>query len=540
MKAIITRTACAVARWLPVAGPVFLLQAPDALSYPYSVDKKLIQYGWDMPSAKWMADNIGRMEEMPFDGVCFFAHRENRLTYLFDPSPWPEADIDWESCDAIAAKQATFRHNFAGVFSSDRFDFEWFNDTHWEAILANMKLAARAAKRAECVGLLFDTEAYSDSKPWRYSDHSEGHGRAEVEAKMRLRGGQVMAAWQSEFPDIKILCTVLLYHVPWGENFEMLPAFVNGMLDSIGPRARIIEGHEDAFYWKSTGKWYEKYRDVRVTFRDTYIAPENRGRYDRQVQAGTTCYPHDFCSGALTPSQRLIHEHHIYTGLAASDEYCWYFNEQFAFWDNPEGRTMGMPTSAPPWDGIVETIESAREKWDGGNALGYDMLDREADSSIALSIDAPSFNATFNKGETVTVVVSSSGAPIDKVSLYVNAMHRLDDSTAPYEFTLDDLDTGSCTLVARGYGDGTTGTSNPATMVVTDEVSMTRSARGFRVGSVGGPSALSGRWYDIRGRRILTPASAAAGIRIRAPGHVHGPDGCRHRAHAREPEDHHR
>lgn len=485
----------------------------DTPAYPYVAEKKLIQYGWDMPSAQWVADNIGTMENMPFDGVCFFAHRHNRLTYIFDPSPWPESDIDWESCDAIAAKQKSFTHNFAGVFSSDRFDFEWFNDTHWEAILANMKLVARAARRAGCVGLLFDTEAYSDSKPWRYADHAEGHSREEAEEKIRRRGGQVMGAWQSEFPEVKILCMVLLYHSAWGENFEMLPAFVNGMLDSIGPEARIIEGHEDAFYWKSTRTWYEKYREVRLSFRDTYIAPDNKAAYDRQVQAATTCYPHDFCSGALTPSQRLIHEHHIYTGLAASDEYCWYFNEQFAFWDNPDGRTMGLPTSAPPWDGIVETIESARQKWYGGKALGYDMLNRTADSSIALSIDAPVTGKSFDGGESVTVSVSLSGEPVDRVSLYVNAMHRSDDATAPYEFVLDDLDTGSYTLVTRGHDGDKSGTSNPVRIVVEHPVSTARSAPvvGMRAGrwkSDGG----SRRWYDIRGRRVVGPTLMGMGV----------------------------
>src|SRR5215813_6261357 len=36
-------------------------------------NQKLIEFGWDMPTTRFMRDNIAQMEKMPFDGVVFNA-----------------------------------------------------------------------------------------------------------------------------------------------------------------------------------------------------------------------------------------------------------------------------------------------------------------------------------------------------------------------------------------------------------------------------------------------------------------------------------
>ena len=161
-------------------------------TYPYAANgKKIIEMGWDQPSASWMKNNMATMEQMPFDGVVFTP--ASTVLFPWELTNWEETGrIDTASLFAI--NWGKLRYSFMNLWSGDNTGFSYFNDSHWDIILANMRYYARLAKQAGIPGICFDTEHYSAKCPWSSIDHAEGHSVAETKAKVRQRGGQIMAA----------------------------------------------------------------------------------------------------------------------------------------------------------------------------------------------------------------------------------------------------------------------------------------------------------------------------------------------------------
>jgi len=52
--------------------------------------KKIVEYGWDVPSPAYIADHIREMEKRPFDGVLF---RLEATGNVFEPTPLDEAPL---------------------------------------------------------------------------------------------------------------------------------------------------------------------------------------------------------------------------------------------------------------------------------------------------------------------------------------------------------------------------------------------------------------------------------------------------------------
>src|SRR5512137_2104346 len=100
-------------------------------------DKKLIEYGWDVPTPAQMRDELAAMEKRPFDGIIFrlSAGHNAFVTKPLDPAAFAEDERILRSLQFTK-----FRDNFVLVWGSPPPDFDWFNDTQWNAIEANAKL----------------------------------------------------------------------------------------------------------------------------------------------------------------------------------------------------------------------------------------------------------------------------------------------------------------------------------------------------------------------------------------------------------------
>jgi len=53
-----------------------------------ALDKKLIEYGWDVPFPDFVRANIKEMEKRPFDGLIFKLHGGGKV---LEPTPWDPA-----------------------------------------------------------------------------------------------------------------------------------------------------------------------------------------------------------------------------------------------------------------------------------------------------------------------------------------------------------------------------------------------------------------------------------------------------------------
>jgi hypothetical protein len=428
------------------------------VSYPYVTEKKIIELGWDLPPAKYVRDNITEMEKRPFDGVIFSSG--SKIPYIFKPVDF---SVDTDYIDTLALKAIhwkKFNDNFLIVWSGDDYGMSYFNDSQWDTIINNMKLLARAAKNYNCKGIDFDQEFYSKRSPWAFKDHSEGHTLNEVKSKVRQRGREVMEAWQSEYPDIIILCQYMFAYVP--DRWELLPDFMNGVLEAALPSVRIIEGDEESYYWGTTNKWFDRYHELKIETKNLYCDPILLQKYDKQVQVGKSLYDSEIIRDKNTSfdkSRRL--EHNVYYGLMTTDEYVWGYFERINWWGNttPDLLPMGNKVSAPVPKWIENGIVNARKKYEEKRALGWDMKgavwsDGSIDTTISINILSPKQGEEIyygNRIEIIPEVKNLRDTAITRVDFFINVNKIGEDTKKQYSITIDSLPVGEYDLVVRAF-----------------------------------------------------------------------------------------
>lgn len=456
-----------------------------------TMDRKLIEYGWDMPGPLFLRDHLADMQDKPFDGVVFNLHENRRLsdgrddpangplttiTNPFSLTPLTAADLQ---LDVLRSLQwGRFSDNFLSVWTGwPKSEMNWFDDNHWRIIRRNAASIATAVKAARATGIFFDEENYGHNQ-WAYTAQP-GKTRQQVMDQVRKRGAEFVRALQGVKPDIKIYCLngayMWRYHREYFDSInspDVSPsatyvAFMDGMLDALGTRATIIDGGEAQFYFDETTKWR-----IDGQFResaDYLLSAKNADKYARTSQ-GSVVYS-DLVSGnkagfAFTPSYypqmtaadfEAWTEHNVYQSLLDSEEYVWIYNEKMQWWtDNA-------------YPGLQAAITRARTKFDAGTALGFDLCkaDGFADkdsrpavvSSPAIAISGLAHRSTVKTGTRVLLTLDGAGE--HRVEWYDNG-HLVDASFgSPYLGAIT-LGAGVHTLVARMFLDsGRHVTSNP-------------------------------------------------------------------------------
>jgi hypothetical protein len=351
--------------------------------------KKIIEYGWDVPYPDFVRDNIREMEKRPFEGIIF---RTKGFDHVFDVRPWSKADLQPQLDTLAQIKWGKFTDNLLTLYAANQWKMDWFNDEHWKVIIENMKLFSLAVQTGHCVGVCFDPEPYGED-PWVYPGPYKDKSFTEVADQVRRRGQQFMTALQEHKSEMKVLSFFLMALFAdvvdepdpnvraqrlQKNSYALLPAFVVGMLEGASPSTILIDGNESAYYHESPLEFYKDYHLMRQ--RAQSLVPEPlRKKYDTNVQAGMALYidqtlarrtDRKITSNFLSPEQQLkFFEHNVYYTLTTSDEYIWCYSERMNWWLPPE---KAGPNGALP-AGVEEALTSARQKYDAGKPLGYDI-----------------------------------------------------------------------------------------------------------------------------------------------------------------------
>lgn len=346
--------------------------------------KKLIEYGWDVPTPAQMNGQLAEMEKLPFNGLIFRLEGGHNAfaTHALDPAGFAE--------DERVLRLLTFTRftdNFVLIWGSPPPGFDWFNDAQWKAIAANAELLARTATAGRLRGICFDPEPY-DFSLWDFAQQpqAQSHSFAEYRAKVRQRGAQVMSAFEKAIPGATILTFFhlslfdrfatlpeaerekKLEHERWG----LMPDFFVGMLEAASAGARFIDGNEESYYYTSREQYFRAYHAIHERARG--LAPADlREKYARQVQAGQALYvDHNFAlrqpntekylSYRMTPQEQATwFEHNTYWALYTTDEYVWCYSERMNWWKH----------QTPP--GLEAAMVSARQKISDSQSLGFDI-----------------------------------------------------------------------------------------------------------------------------------------------------------------------
>jgi len=346
-----------------------------------TLEKKIIEYGWDVPSPDYVRAHVREMEQKPFDGIIF---RLQGGANVFEPTPWDESKFAADVDNLANTQWEKFTDNFASMLAASNQD--WFDDNHWTAIEHNTAIIAKAAKTARCVGICFDPEPYG-ANPWTYAEaaHKDSKTFAEYEAQARKRGAQFIKAVERELPNPKILTFFQLSlfgdlckpmkpedraTALASNGYGLLPAFLEGMLDGAGPGVVIIDGNENAYYYSDARAYFDVYH--LITQRALHmIDPALWPKYRAQVQAGQALYIDQYyglrtmrvLGNYMTPAeQSKWFEHNVYWALYTTGRYVWCYSERMNWWTN---------TTVP--EGAENAIRSARAKIANGEPLGFDL-----------------------------------------------------------------------------------------------------------------------------------------------------------------------
>ena len=262
------------------------------------VRKSLIEFGWDEPDTAFLRVHLAEMEETPFDGCVFHANavsasgKVESFTWL----PWGkhefrDQDLRQARADLLTLRPARFTKNFLR-FNTTPGDLDWFDD--YSSILANAKLAASLARDGKCAGILLDTEQYE--KPlFEYSKQRDAKSKTwdDYARQARIRGREVMTAFQAGYPDLTIVLT-FGHTLPWVKSEKgrkllaetecgLLAPFLDGMVDAATGNTKIIDGFEMSYGYKTRDQ-FEKAREM--TTKGVLEIVADPKKYARTVSPG--------------------------------------------------------------------------------------------------------------------------------------------------------------------------------------------------------------------------------------------------------------
>jgi hypothetical protein len=381
-------------------------------------EKKLIDFGWNSPHIREYRENRKFYESGPFDGLTLKISKGACGGNVFMVNNWATTSKDSVEAELnlvkAIGKSSSLTDNFIVIYGASQMD--WFSDDDWALAEDQLRFAARLAKTAGCKGVIWDPEPYKPGKnPWRYKEqeNAQAYTYEQYWHQVRKRGGQFIHVLQEEFPGIIIFSLRELSDWQNGSPFSggllpvtdrektigelevawwgLHPAFYAGILDSIKPGTELIDANEEAYYYTSSGEYYEIGHILRDDAK-ALVPPElwNRhscfNRIGHAISAdyiagnwlGISPFPYRLSAQGLmmTPGDRAKwFEHNAYYALLTSDGYAWLYTENMNWWTGvnvPEGFREALMrarekvrANRPLGFGISEIIRTAQDKAEG-------------------------------------------------------------------------------------------------------------------------------------------------------------------------------
>ncbi len=326
--------------------------------------KKLIEFGWDEPNTTFMHQHSQEMEQTPFDGCVFHVDYvkagggKGSFTWeCWGQRAFTEAELQPALMDLQAAKFEHLTSNFLR-FNTTPAKLDWFDDHH--AIMQNALLAAQFAKKGKCPGLLFDIEQYDGQlfdyrkqrsikeKPWDV-----------YAAQVRLRGREIMDAFQRGFPDLTVFLT-FGYSLPWAQSqagkkplsecsYGLLAPLLDGMVEAAKGRTRLVDGHELCYGYKDPSRFAKACQTMKTELLPIVANPQ---KYPQCFSFGFGIWlDNDWRKRGWNidvPDKNFYSpaalEASVRQALAVADEYVWIYSETPRWW-SAEGKPVKLPAA---------------------------------------------------------------------------------------------------------------------------------------------------------------------------------------------------
>ena len=310
--------------------------------------KKLIYFGWGNPETQYVREHWRDMEKMPFDGTG--------IIVAVDRQAWQQGKRDtgnqlgWQMmgkrafqveefrdaiADLAAAQWQTMTDNFLPIMLSGQQSaagLHWFDDERWRIIANNFAVLARIAADGHLKGLILDPEHYNYALFSYAQQRQQADKPFEAYTQMaRQRGREVMTAVAPVLPDAVLLSlyghSQPLPYLRDGKTlpdmaYSLLPAFYDGLLETMPAAAQLIDGYEFAYAYKERRQFVQGYQRIHQQALQFSAVPE---RYKAHVKAGFGLWlDYRRQPNYFTPEE---FQRAVRTALEVSDDYVWIYTE---------------------------------------------------------------------------------------------------------------------------------------------------------------------------------------------------------------------
>ena len=387
--------------------------------------KKYIAYGWDtenispadlLRGAKGFAD-LG----MDGAGVCIHkttadGRRLDNRTVFDGKTVWRRADVE----DQIPilkeiARTPGLRHSMVHFLLTTKGRLRWDDDARWKICANNMRLLAKVAKETGLKGFCLDNEDY-----FKVNQYARTKDDPPYEESLRLarrRGRELFGPVFKAYPEITIHFYFMLNMI-WeaydspnpaatvDARQELLPAFLDGILDVIPPTARIVDGCEMS-YSATPEKDKFRYLVAHMTAGTTpMISPENRAKYRSQVSLSFATYMDAFTMtntascwymAPMANGSRLQRlERNLVEMNRYADDIVWFWGERHNYVD------YRLPADSKSWlknrgtweeklPGLSQVLKGVKDPY---GFVGAELAVRKASGSLKNLVDLRKYPGT--------------------------------------------------------------------------------------------------------------------------------------------------
>ena len=318
-------------------------------------NRKIVLAGWEfgyLTPEDFLA-SADELDKTPADGVVVYIQANPAAGRTFTSSDimteplWTDENLaDLVKPLSEMAKHRSMRHSFIKSFRAPKdIRLDWRDEKAWRIVACNMAAVARLAKKVGFPGIQMDIEDYSKRRQfWRVESDPPF---PELERLVRQRAREVCKAIFDEYPDITIFSYFGLSELFFQQQEkdvvalarakrDLLPAFLNGLLDVIPPKARFQEGTENAYRYDYAKRDFLTAKTRNSNWYLPLVAPENRIKYLTQVITGFGLYMDMYVNdekatwyfGPVNGS-RLEHLRlNMAQALSGTDEYVWLWGER--------------------------------------------------------------------------------------------------------------------------------------------------------------------------------------------------------------------
>jgi hypothetical protein len=337
----------------------------------------LIHYGWENPAISKLPDIVEKLAQSPFDGLAAKASGHNEI---FHSAPFPEADFAEDFATLSRLPKGAMSGSYLMINSATDGAYDWTDEAHWQAALANVRVIVRLAKQGGFKGIVFDVEPYGKN-PWDYSTQPDPPGgkRPDFDSYAKLmnaRGAAMMDMMESEFPGLEIWClfglsanNATLEKIRSGEpksdvfskdTYGLWPAFFSGWIAASDETTRIIDGNETAYYYTSRKHFDAARGYIQMDFQEV-LEPQYREKYGRKIELGQAVYLDGIMASAKSPrfigyylksdeERRAMLRAHVMNAMQTSQSLVWVYAELTKWWDEAPDKAIDETLRAAKQD----------------------------------------------------------------------------------------------------------------------------------------------------------------------------------------------